>query len=507
MRKVAGYSFEQCFTVRQDGRVRAEAATAAVEAWLNEKGTVDRPTGAFVLRDGRKANYRKSAIAIDGAQLTEHLLQEPTDGGPIQTDIKIGVIGSKILTYIELRAGAPLNWVGPVNLDIRCPRVVRAILDGSKDWKLGETPLGTRPIRFRGASDATRLDAVIWHADRNLPVVCISEDDDGPLTDGMSNQMAADLSGLAIVADMDSAASWAITNLRGREWSCFGGAIRIYWPRVSGSNPLQHPLWTKFSLLRNAGSKDAASRKIRQQIRRRILGLSAFSVSEPIELRQLRDKHAAELTARERAQLQSTSDWERLADSYSVENAGLKQNLEAAEAEIDDLRVQLANLQGALQWKQPTESEVAPRQALPPTTVIEAVDRARKCLVNLYFGADVDRGVATLSSDAGPPDKVLDYLEALHEMAEEQAKGPLRVTQIQWLKDQGIHGSGESETILNSDREMRKRTWAGPNGQQRFEKHLKPNDSIAPDKCVRIYFEAEPETHRIVVGWIGRHPG
>ncbi|MFZ5492375.1 MAG: hypothetical protein ACOY6E_07780 [Pseudomonadota bacterium] len=507
MRKVAGYSFEQSSTSPEDGKTRAASALAAVETWLTEKGAADQATGAFAFRDGRKGQYRKVTIALDGAQLTEHLLQEPTDGGPLQTDIKIGVVEGKVLAYVELRAGAPLNWVGPVNLDIRCPRVVRTILDGSRDWRLGETPLGTKPIMFRGAADADSLEAVIWHADRNLPVVCISEDDDGPLTADIADQMAADLSGLAVVAQIDSDASWTITKLRGKEWSCFSGAIRLYWPRVSGSNPLNHPLWTKFSLLRDAGSAADASRRIRQQLRRRILGLSAFSVSEPSDLRQIRDKSASEEIERQRTQMQSTSDWEKLADSYSVENSDLKQRLGAAETDINDLRIQLANLQGALQWKETIESEVAPRQEPPPTTVAEAVDRARASLTRVDFGDDVDRGVVTLSPDAGPPDKVLDYLEALQEMVAEQAKGPLGVTQIQWLKDRGIHASGESETILNSDREMKKRTWAGPNGQQQFEKHLKPSDGISPDKCVRIYFEFEPKTTRIIVGWIGRHPG
>jgi len=507
MRKVAGYSFEQSSTSHQDGTIRADSALAAVETWLGEKGAADHTTGAFVFRDGRKGQYRKSEIAIDGAYLTEHTLQEPTDAGLIQTDIKIGVVGGKVLTYVELRAGTPLNWVGPVNLDIRCPRVVRTILDGSRDWKLGETLLGTKAIRFRGASDADTLEAVIWHAERNLPVVCISEDDDGPLTKDISDQMAVDLSGLAIVAQMDSIASWTITKLRGKEWSCFNGAIRLYWPSVNGSNPLQHPLWTKFSLLRDAGSADAASRKIRQQFRRRILGLSAFSVSEPVELRQIRDKRTAEAVEQERAKLQSDSDWEKLANSYSVENDDLKQRVNAAESEMNDLRIQLANLQSALQWKETTESEVAPREELPPTTVAEAVDRARNSLTRVHFGGDVDWGVTTLSADAGPPDRILDYLEALQDMADEHAKGPLGVTQVQWLRNRGVHGSGESETILNSDKEMKKRTWAGPNGPQRFEKHLKPSDNISPDKCVRIYYEFEPKHNRVVVGWVGRHPG
>lgn len=506
MRKVAGYSFEQTPNSLQDAKVRLDSACAAVEVWVKDKGTPNAATGAFAFPDGRVGTYSRSEIAVEGARLIEHVLQESTDSGPIQTDIKIGLVGNKVLAYVELRAGAPQNWVGPVNLDIRCPRVVRTILDGSRDWKLGETPLGTKAIRFRGASDADRLEAAIWHSDRNLPVVCISEDDEGPLTDDLTDQMAADLSGLAIVAHIDSVVAWTITKLRGKEWSCFNGAIRLYWPKVAGSNPLHHPLWTKYSLLRDAGTADDASRKIRQQLRRRILGLSAFSVNEPPELRQVREKSKALEAERERAKLQSNAEWEKLADSYATENDTLKQRLDAAELEINDLRIQLANLQGALQWKETSESEVAPQRELPPTTVSEAIDRARRSLPRLYFGGDVDRGVGTLSSEAGPPDKILDYFEALQKMAEAQSQGPLGVAQVQWLKDHGFHASGESETITNSDKEMRKRTWSGLKGRQQFETHMKPNDSISPDKCVRIYFDFDHETNRVVIGWVGRHP-
>lgn len=432
MRKVAGYSFEQTRSTVADGQARVNSASATVEEWIDDKGTLNAATGTFAFRDGRIGQYSRTDTAVEGARLVEHVLQESTDTGPIQTDIKIGLVGNKVLVYVELRAGAPQNWVGPVNLDIRCPRVVRSILDSSRDWKLGETPLGTRPIRFHGAADADRLEATLWHADRNLPVVCLSEDDEGPLTDDLADQMAADLSGLAIVTQIDSVVAWTITKLRGKEWSCFNGAIRLYWPRMAnGSNPLHHPIWTKYSLLRDAGTASDASRKIRQQLRRRILGLSAFSVSEPQELREVRDRRTFLEAERARAKLQTNAEWEGLADSYSKENDNLKQRLNAAELEINDLRIQLANVQGALQWKETSESEVAPQRELPPTSVSEAVARARGSLARLYFGDDVDRGVSTLSSETGPPDKILDYFEALQKMAEEQSQGPLGVAQLQ----------------------------------------------------------------------------
>jgi hypothetical protein len=35
---------------------------------------------------------------------------------------------------------------------------------------------------------------------------------------------------------------------------------------------------------------------------------------------------------------------------------------------------------------------------------------------------------------------------------------------------------------------------------------MKPSDATAPDRCVRIYFEIDPEIHKVVIGWVGRHP-
>jgi hypothetical protein len=508
MRKVVGYAFQRNLGSHAEAHTCYTSIDTSIADWLGSKGHLDVATGTFTFSDGRSGTYSCSGSHIEGASLVEYLLNEPTDSGPIQTDVRFGFTGSNVLVYCELRAGSPPNWVGPVTLDIRCPKIVRSILDSCNDWKLGEVVLSTKPFKFFGAKDALTLDAVIWHNDRNLPIVCISQDQDGPLTGDIAERFAADLSGLAIVSLIDADAAWTLTKTRGKEWSCFNGAIRLYWPKVgNGTGPLDHPLWTKHSLLTSAASADDASHKIREQLRRRILGLSAFSVNEPAELRHIRDTCRAKKAEEERAVLQSHADFEQLADSYAKENDGLKQRLETDELEINDLRVQLANLQAAFQWKQTTDAEIAPESELPPTTIAEAIDRARHSLDRLYFGKDVDSGVAALSPEAGPPDKVLDYLKALQKMADTQSAGPLGVTQVQWLNGIGVHASGESETIRNSDREMRKRIWHGLSGRQKFETHLKPNDSISPDKCVRIYFDFDHKNGRVVVGWVGRHPG
>lgn len=38
-----------------------------------------------------------------------------------------------------------------------------------------------------------------------------------------------------------------------------------------------------------------------------------------------------------------------------------------------------------------------------------------------------------------------------------------------------------------------------------FMLHMKPNDNVPANRCVRIYFEWDKDRKKIVVGWVGQH--
>jgi hypothetical protein len=101
---------------------------------------------------------------------------------------------------------------------------------------------------------------------------------------------------------------------------------------------------------------------------------------------------------------------------------------------------------------------------------------------------------------------VLDYLRILGLMVEELRGGPLGNSHRGWLEEMGVTCSGESETIRNSPERMRRRRWHDGTGDRQFEMHLKPNEALGPDRCVRIYFDWDNAARQVVVGWIGRHP-
>ena len=510
MRKVASYALESEIQEGADSSARFQAIGDLVTQWINKKGIADPSTRQFVFSDGRSGTYSTEEFLVDGTKLVDHTLYEQTQNGPIQSQVEIGLHGQKLLVYVEIRAGGPPNQVGPVVLDIRTPKIIRSILDDGSQWMLGSTPLTTRPLPFQGNGDARRLIDIIWHEDRNLPLIVVSDDNEGPITSDFDESLAYDLSGLALVAHIDSAVAWAITNERGADWSCFNGAVRVYWPGLTArSRPLRHPLWTKYSLLRSSEDAHDAAQRIRGQLRRRILGLSAFAVNEPKLIGEIRKNYQDHEARKRRRQLEETADLVQIASGIEDENVELMDEIARKNAEIDDLKRQLSNLQEALQWRDDTgAAEVEPEQEIQPRTVQEAVDRARlECASTLFFGADVDKGISTLSSEAGPPEKILLYLRTLGEMANAHAQSSLGMAQIQWLNDRNVHASGESETIRNSSQEMSKRQWRSREKLRYFENHLKPSDAVSPDKCVRIYFDYEQETKTVIVGWIGRHPG
>jgi hypothetical protein len=153
------------------------------------------------------------------------------------------------------------------------------------------------------------------------------------LTPDLGEHLARDLAGLALVCMMDEAASWAVTQGFGREWSCFNQGVRLYWPlRQEKPNAYDHPLWTTSHLLERAGSRTTASQQLRNQLRRQMLALSTYTLTEPPMLIDIRQKASAKRLKELRDRAESDGAWQALAEEYDKENQTLKQR--AAELEV-----------------------------------------------------------------------------------------------------------------------------------------------------------------------------
>ena len=514
MRRVACYSVASIITASESPVDALQLLVAIVGTWLKTKGLREVPadsTTKFKLADGREAVVSVMQSMLRGEVVWEVTLTEATESGRFLTRICLGVRCGRIYLFLELRAGGDGALVAPVYTEVRSPQVLRQLLQ-SRVWSAGNTPAKTQPIEWYGTDAARRFLAVVRHKDRNLPVVAVSRHAGQLLVPTLADDLARDLCGLAILAVLDDAASWEITNTAGKEWSCFNGAVRLYWPiRNTGGGAFDHPVWTRGRLIEAAGTEQAAAGRIRHQLRRRLLEVSTYTFDEPVELQQVRDEAARARFDALVGEASEKGNQAELAEHYFNESARLERELGRERERADRLQEQVANLSQALQHLPSaavSADEIAPELAFTINSVEGAVRRATKEFPHdLVFGRDVFEGIKTVGANAGPPDKIFDYLKTLAEMAQRRRSNGLGKDLIIWLRERGLKVSAESQTVLGNASEMQRRTWDdGSGARRRFEKHLKPKDGTSPDQCVRIYFDYDEAIGKAVVGWVGRHP-
>lgn len=508
MRKVAKYAFNAPRAELPDGDSAWAKIRRLVDDWISSKGRQYEQDGAMRVefRDGRHADLRTSEMSVGEGRGLSWTLEEPSATGIFRTTIHAAHDESVIAVACELEAGAPAQVVAPVFFDAHCPRVLREIIDLDAPWSVRDVHLSTKPRYFDGPAGGIRLAQLISKESRSLPLIVVSEYEGVVLHPGIAEQIARDLAGLAIVAQATGTATWELSRELGNDWSCYNGAIRLYWPlHAVDHTPYHHPLWTQRRLLFNVPGTREAAQRIRNQIRRKVLGLSTLTMRRHAVFDHVERAHRAHLVEQRRAQ---ATTQEEMLELYEQENERLESENSELRNTVERLETDVANAKAMLTWgSRDSDDEVAPEVDVPPETVLDAVKKSRRQHRDyLVFGDDVSDGVGALAENAGPPDKLFNYFEGLTKLAEARRSGALGATMIKWLRNRGHDASGESDTIRNSDAEMQKRTWHDGKSRRRFEMHLKPNDGASPDRCARIYFDWDDRARKVVIGWVGRHP-
>lgn len=503
MRQLAAYSLES----EGGDEDLARRVGETVEAWLASKAEPGSTEKALILRSGVVASLTRSVVESKVGGLSEVVLTEPTAGGTFRTTFQMATSDGVVLVSITLEAAS--SEMTPISIDVHRPRLVRDLI-GLASWSYRGTELLATPVSFDGAEGGDAFTSLVFDSERSVPVVAISDEYGAVLHPGIVEALADDLVGLAIVARLTPSASWRVTAAKTRDWSCFGGAIRLYWAGIDdSSSPYRHPLWTPRRLLSDGSDTETAALKIRSQIRRFIFSQAAFSVTlAPLfaEIRQAARREQFEALRRKAAE---EDDYKSLAEQAFADLDRTESLIKEKDELIGSLKAKVASLTVAIQWQDKESGvTVAPNDELPPATVEEAVLMAIDQLAeDLEFGKACNQGIETLARDAGPPDKILSYLTTLAEMTRLKRQGSLGTHALRWLEEQGVIASPESDTIRNSPKEKSARTWPDGTGSSRFfETHLKPSDATSPDRVVRIYYEYDETTKKTIVGWIGRHP-
>ncbi|HWL64255.1 MAG TPA: hypothetical protein VNQ32_15775 [Steroidobacteraceae bacterium] len=513
MRRVACFVASSAIASGETPTAVIDSLLVHVKAWLAAKGLAEWSEGrSIVPRGPRNAVATITQTRVGDDVEWEVMYDEPGDGRRFLTRLLLGVRSGAVHLFLEMRAGAEGYYLAPVHFEVRTPRIVGQLL-GARHWLVGETMASAKPIPWHGHAAGAKLWKVIRHNQRNLPVIAVSRFQGQALTPTLATDLARELGALAVVADLDDAASWSLTEAAGKEWSCFNGAIRLYWPLRAGATSFRDcPLWTMDRLREAAGTPEVAAERIRAQLRRWLFELSTYAVDEPSELFALRRdaSHAALQAAKAKAA--EEGDYKSLAEELFDRCDGLEKKLATERQKAEDLQAQVTSLEQVWRYQdygtQAVAGDIAPDTDSPPETIAEAVGRARALYTDLLvFGEDVDGSVAEVAADAGPPAKILRCLDVLADMTRARRNGGLGKDPLGWLRDQGVPCSGEGEFVNGNPAEKTRRTWRdGAGGRRYFDLHLKPAEGTSPDRCVRIYFGYDETARTTVVAHVGRHP-
>jgi hypothetical protein len=172
---------------------------------------------------------------------------------------------------------------------------------------------------------------------RVLPVIMLNLD--GPLNvdDAGLQKFQGQVAGLAhVVALANHTAALRLKELLGPERSCEGGAVRLYWPGFSRDAPPEaHPLKSAEEI-----RKMLARGSLEGQLQQVLAGFAARLFREGSVIRAARAALAADRDRQRQALAEAEAELRRLRD----EAEAARQQVQAVQAELADVRGQLTSL-------------------------------------------------------------------------------------------------------------------------------------------------------------------
>lgn len=324
--------------------------------------------------------------------------------------IRLGaLLTNEVLTIsIEVAVKGLTFQIVPASVKLGAPRLVRDIS------RLRSVSIGTHSYNL--AAEITSAEEIEVLAERLLdqtrafPVVVVSRQlsNERPLVNSLD--LVERLAGIVQVFELeDRWAGFALTDQLGKELSCYAGAVRLYWPRLSlKDDPFRHPSWMPWALA------DAASVELMAD---KLMALTseaaAFRHIEPFSITQARSD--AELEAREARRGDKPNDIDLLIEDVT----NLEELLKKANSELGELRAENSTLKdnvAALSTAtyatayQPVAQSLSAAQPTPaePETVKEAVEFARNQTKHLEY-----LPIAFSSAEDSPFKKPHRALEAL----------------------------------------------------------------------------------------------
>lgn len=296
MRLLASYSLSSPIRASELADERRANVLAIVDDWLISKGASVplAAEGYFQSKTQRDDTGLYSVFVHEdqGSTLVDYTLLEKSHTGlDFHTQISVLCVDGRCSIYCALSVSSTDDAIVNTYADARCPAVIRDLVAAYDDWTYADTPISVAPSDVKDGDQLAELVSRICDpAKRKMPLVLVSECDGEEAWPGIAEDLSRDLLGAAEVYRIDDAGSRLLSQRISKQHSCYLGAIRLYWPATNASELPRSFVWTEESLLPEDESEDAIyARRFRTKLRNLILSATAVSVSQPTQIKRLRE--------------------------------------------------------------------------------------------------------------------------------------------------------------------------------------------------------------------------
>jgi len=414
----------------------------------------------------------------------------------------------QVQMQMSLRVASAAFEVRPVRFQFGRPGVITQMLKDLRCSVHG-APVRTTPRTLGAEFVADFVRDELLDRARPLPVVVLSPDETGKPPIEPSTLQEWTLGLAQVVVLRDKWASYKLTNVLGKDLSCFHGYGRLYWPGLEpGTDPRRFPLYAPATLQ----WVDRSGRDFPRRLFEQLAGVDSVRMVDGSLIRMIRD--AAE---HERAEHLQSLRRERdagdpkLLEEAICENTRLWGENARLKSRVGELEAQLATAQANLEatWRDPgaedLEEETAsagPRIRPTPSSVREALDAAEA------DSGDVLRIYASAQDSASASDfaRPEDVYKALQEIADlGRAYFGADDRKIGLWEDRLSFKYAPTESQTTKTKHGGARNFRRGDGQHKqILRHLTlgGGDKV---NCLQIYFEPDEESGTMDIGYCGEH--
>ena len=422
----------------------------------------------------------------------------------------------KIEASIIIRIESAQFIVKPVTgYNVGKPGIVDDILS-SYNCKISGEQIPVQYQKISVGDVETFVTDVLEDKNRVFPVILLSKDvwTELPFVDPENLQKK--LLGFAKVVVIDKYASFELTDIVGKQLSCYNGAIRIYWSGFTKTAyPFSHPLYLQEIML---SFKEEGS-YIETHLFRLLASIASLRYAEGTltrkALQTFQNKRIEEM-ARIRKELQDNKlnideIYPALEKSWD-ENERLQDELNENRARIQELENEIANhrenYQSLIEYQKTSELALPEKgETVELDSVLAAITEARnhfeKCSLYIWDSAIE----SAEKSKFAHPKEIFDALKVITNVGDKYFEtlktGESMGSWEQFFEARGFkYAPTDSEMTINLYGKDRIFSHKGESKQ--MLKHLTLGGGDRTN-CVQIYFEPNDTKQKIEVGYCGMH--